>query len=500
MHHFNLSAGRNKIAQYLNKNPRDFSKADIVRYVEDHDIEFLNFNYIGEDGKLKTLNFIITDKEHLESILSLGERIDGSSIFSDIKAGKGDLYIIPRYYTAYLNPFEEHPTIDILCSFFTKDGKPLESAPEYVLKKSVMDFEEKTGYKFMAMGELEYYVIGTRDDLYPVENQKGYHSAAPFTKFEQLRREAMFLIAQCGGVLKYGHSEVGAFYEDELYYEQHELEFLPVEPEKAVEDLIIAKWILRMLGKKYGLTITYAPKILKGKAGSGLHIHMLLEKAGKNEMIDDEDLSDDARKMMAGILQLSKSLTAFGNTVPISFLRLVKHQEAPTRICWGYSNRAALIRVPLAWVARTNMLKTANPQQKDEIPYIPGKQTVEYRASDGSADLYHLIAGIVLAAKNGLISENSLELSKKLFIPSDDKDNRSEDFDRFEDLPGSCHEAAVWLEKEREVYEKDGIFPQITIDKFIRKLKAFNDEKLNEEIDKPGFNLLHFIGKYLHNS
>ena len=497
---FNLSAGRNKIAQYLNKNPKEFTKSDIVRYVEDNNIEFLNFIYVGEDSKPKTVNFIITDKEYLDSILSTGERIDGSSIFSDIKAGKGDLYIIPRYHTAYVNPFEERPTVDILCSFFTKDGYPMESAPENILRKSIIDFEKKTGLKFKAMGELEYYVIGKNEQLYPPVNQKGYHSSAPFTRYDQLRREAMFLIAECGGEIKYGHSEVGCFFEGNMYYEQHEIEFLPVDPEKAVEELIIAKWILRMLGKKYDLTITFAPKILQGKAGSGLHIHMLLEKDGKNIMINGEELSDEAKKMMAGILERSKSLTAFGNTIPVSFLRLVKHQEAPTRICWGFSNRAALIRIPLGWVAHTNMLKAANPQQKDEIPYVPGKQTVEYRASDGSADLYHLMAGIIVAGKLGLTSDNSLQLAEQFYIASDDKKDRSEEIDKFENLPGSCHETAFHLEKEREFYEQDNIFPPKTIDKFVKKLKNYEDEFMNEKLDDPQFNILALIDNFLHTN
>lgn len=40
----------------------------------------VNFRYVAEDGKLKTLNFVITSKDHLDSILSAGERVDGSSL------------------------------------------------------------------------------------------------------------------------------------------------------------------------------------------------------------------------------------------------------------------------------------------------------------------------------------------------------------------------------------------------------------------------------------
>ena len=48
---------------------------------------------------------------------------------------QSDLYVIPRFRTAFVNPFTEQPTLDILCSFYTKDGLPLESAPEYILKR-----------------------------------------------------------------------------------------------------------------------------------------------------------------------------------------------------------------------------------------------------------------------------------------------------------------------------------------------------------------------------
>ncbi len=85
-------------------------------------------------------------------------------------------------------------------------------------------------------------------------------------------------------------------------YEQHEIEFNPVDAEEAVEQLLIAKWILRMLGQKYGVTISFAPKITVGKAGSGLHIHFLAEKDGINHMADENGLTDVAKKMIAGIL------------------------------------------------------------------------------------------------------------------------------------------------------------------------------------------------------
>ena len=87
------------LSRYLHKEPKYFTKEDIIRYVRENDIEMINFRYPGADGRLKTLNFIINSLEHLDNILTCGERVDGSSLFPYIEAGSSDLYVLPRYRT-----------------------------------------------------------------------------------------------------------------------------------------------------------------------------------------------------------------------------------------------------------------------------------------------------------------------------------------------------------------------------------------------------------------
>ena len=41
----------NKIVQYLQKAPKDFTKKDIIDYIVNNDIKMLNFRYVGGDGK-----------------------------------------------------------------------------------------------------------------------------------------------------------------------------------------------------------------------------------------------------------------------------------------------------------------------------------------------------------------------------------------------------------------------------------------------------------------
>ena len=248
------------LVQFLQKPASEFTKEDILRYIEENQIEMINFRYVAGDGRLKTLNFVVNDLDYVKTILSCGERVDGSSLFKNLDAGASDLYVIPRYRTAYLNPFAEIPTLDLLCSYYDKDGNPFESDPAYVMRRAGEVMKEKTGYEFWCMGELEYYVVGEEDTLFQADDQRGYHESSPFTKFEDFRKEAMLAMASCGCRIKYGHSEVGNFSQDGKNYEQNEVEFLPCPLEDAADQLIIAKWILRTMAYQHGLLVTFSPK------------------------------------------------------------------------------------------------------------------------------------------------------------------------------------------------------------------------------------------------
>ncbi|MBQ5855582.1 MAG: glutamine synthetase beta-grasp domain-containing protein, partial [Alistipes sp.] len=223
-----LKLNPNKVVAFLGKATDEFTKADIIHFIEQNQIRMVNFMYPAGDGRLKTLNFVINNAEYLDTILTCGERVDGSSLFPFIEAGSSDLYVLPRFSTAFVDPFAQIPTLSMLCSYFNKDGEPLESSPENTLKKACNAFTEVTGMQFEAMGELEYYVIAPDSGTFPATDQKGYHESAPYAKFNNFRTQCMAYIAQAGGQIKYGHSEVGNFTIDGKIYEQNEIEFLPV--------------------------------------------------------------------------------------------------------------------------------------------------------------------------------------------------------------------------------------------------------------------------------
>ncbi|MDP4267553.1 MAG: glutamine synthetase family protein [Bacteroidota bacterium] len=495
------SLNPNPLVQFLDKPSSEFKKADLIKFVEANNIKMINFRYVAEDGRLKALNFIINNKKHLDNILSTGERVDGSSLFSYIEAGSSDLYVIPRYKTAFLNPFTEIPTLDILCSYYDKDGNALTSSPDNIMRKAQAELKRATGYNLDVMGELEYYVISPKDDLYIACDQRGYHETTPYAKWEGLRCDAMQAIAQCGGLIKYGHSEVGNFSQDNMNFEQNEIEFLPTNMENAADSLLISKWILRMLSYRYGVTVSFAPKIIVGKAGSGLHIHTKLVKDGKSVMIKDGKLSDEARKIIAGYLDLAPSLTAFGNTIPTSYLRLVPHQEAPTNICWGDRNRSVLVRVPLGWTSNKNMSLEVNPLETEDGIDFSEKQTAEFRCPDGSANIYLLLAGLAVAARHGLEMNNSLELAEKLYVDVNIFNEKYKDtLDKLDKLPTSCYGSAEAFLKQAEIFKKYGVFTQGVIEGVVNKLKSYNDKTLSEDLYGKHDELRKLVNSYIHCS
>src|SRR3712207_6340319 len=130
MNQAELTFSANRLVGELRKPRNQFNKKDIIDYIVGHDIRMVNFMYPGGDGKLKTLNFVVNNLEYLDTILTSGERVDGSSLFSFIQASSSDLYVLPRFSTAFIDPFAQEPTLTMLCSYFDKDGNPLETSPE----------------------------------------------------------------------------------------------------------------------------------------------------------------------------------------------------------------------------------------------------------------------------------------------------------------------------------------------------------------------------------
>ncbi len=484
----------NPLARLLEKPPADFSRADLIEVIAQKQIEYLTFHYTAIDGKLKELKLPLSTVGRAERILAEGERVDGSSLFNGlVETGKSDLYVVPVYRSAFLNPFEEG-SLDFICRFFDRDGNLASFAPDNILHSADERLSRSTGLQLRALGELEFYLLGDQPSpLYPAEQQRGYHASAPFVKSGEVLNEMLRHIERITGAVKYGHGEVGwiASVESDVpelrgkTAEQFEIEFLPRPLEDCADTLVLARWIIRNVAYRHGLVATFSPKLEEGVAGNGMHFHMELAQRGKNVMTShDGSLSEQARRLIGGLCTYADVLTAFGNTTAASFLRLVPDQEAPTRICWSDMNRSALIRVPLGWNNVGNLSDQINPGNDPEYSGDPC-QTVELRTPDGSAMIHLLLAGIARVADWALQDPQSLQTANERYVTA--AGMKDEQITAgLPQLPVSCFAAATLLDEKRAFFEEGGLFPAHVIDHVVQVLLHEQDDRLARDLRELG--------------
>lgn len=479
------------LRRFLDREPSDFRRADMLRVVREYGIERFSFHYTGMDNQLKELKLPFSDLPQAERILAAGERVDGSSLFKGlVDAANSDLYVVPRYRTAFVSPFDPR-SLDFMCRFLDRDGSRAPFPPDNILSIAHQRFKEATGFSFHALGELEFFLVGEGGPgLFNPGRQTGYHASAPFFTFGDVVNEMVRHIMQITGAIKYAHAEVGFIdsvrSDREILKgkraEQHEIEFLTRPVEEMGDFIALSRWIIRNVAFRRGMLATFAPKLEEGVAGNGLHVHMELIANGKNAMLDEAgSLSSAALRLIGGLVHYASTLSAFGNTVASAFLRLVPNQEAPTRIAWSDCNRSALIRVPLGWNKTADLARAINPAEEDEYVDARGHQTVELRSPDGSAFFNLLLAGITTAAQYGLTEPDMLELARRTKVAGNvfASEQLMSDLDP---LPGSCVAAAELLERRRDLYEKRGPFPPRVIDHVIQQLRREDDEHINETL------------------
>ena len=241
------------------------------------------------------------------------------------------------------------------------------------------------------------------------------------------------------------------------------------------------------------------PKPKEDETGSGMHIHFRVVKDGINQMLKNGELSDDAKRAIAGLMMMAPSITAFGNTNPTSYFRLVPHQEAPTNVCWGDRNRSVLVRVPLGWTSKKDLCSQANPGETSAAYDTSQKQTVEMRSPDGSANVYLLLAGLAVACRHGFECADALKIAADTYVNVNiHKDENKEVLERLSVLPDSCVASAECLEEQRAVYEAEGVFAPAMIDGIIAGLKAFDDRTLRQDIGGNQEQILELVEKYFH--
>lgn len=369
------------------------TKQDIIRMVEENDVEFIRLQFTDMFGTLK--NVAIT-KSQLEKALDNRCVFDGSSIEGFVRIEESDMYFHPDLDTFAIFPWrpQQGRVARIICDVFRADNVPFEGDPRLVLRKQV-ERAARMGYTFEVGPECEFFLFHLDDEGQPttISHEKaGYLDLGPTDFGENARRDMVLSLEDMGFEIETSHHEMAPA--------QHEIDFKYYEGIATADNIMTFKLAVKTIAKRHGLFASFMPKPKYGVNGSGMHINMSLARDGKNIFgdIDGElGLSREAYYFIGGLMEHMQGMALLTNPLVNSYKRLVHGYEAPTHIAWSVANRSPLIRIPAS----------------------RGEQTrVELRSPDPAANPYLALAVCLAAGLDGI--------ERKIMPPDQIRENINE--------------------------------------------------------------------------
>ena len=449
----------------------------IFEQINKENIEFVDLMYADLFGGWHHVT--VPAERFDEGLCQKGVGVDGSSVLGFRKVKAGDMVLVPDTQAHFKHPFAERATLCVLGDLVDVGAKEgFSRDARYVARKAEQHLGRmRKGERSLWLPELEFYLFdslevsgrpghsgykilsreaGALDGEPRVpehENLKrGYHSASPEDRFEDIRSEMCAVLASVGIPVKYHHHECGPAGQLEI-----ELNFMPMV--KAGDGVALAKWIIRNVADRRGLVATFMPKPLYGEAGSGLHFHQYLAKNGVSAFYDSKGttcLSRVGLWYVGGLIEHGRALSAFASPSTNSYKRLVPGFEAPVRLAYSVGNRTAAIRVPGYAIG-------------------PENTRIEYRPPDATCNAYLVTAAMLLAGLDGIkrkldpgkpLSEDLFRLSQRQLgdIPA---------------LPESLGEALYALEKDSGFLLESGVFTEDLLESWIN-LKRAEDREVSQ--------------------
>ena len=357
-----------------------YTKQDIIRIVEEEDVEFIRLQFTDIFGMLK--NVAITASQ-LKKALDNKCMFDGSSIEGFVRIEESDMYLYPDLDTFLIFPWrpQQGKVARIICDVYTTNQTPFEGDPRYILKKQIAE-AAKLGYTFNVGPEVEFFLFHQDEDGQPttISHEKaGYFDLGPVDLGENARRDMVLTLEDMDFEIEASHHEAAPA--------QHEIDFKYDEAMVTADNIMTFKLAVKTVAKRHGLFASFMPKPKAGIAGSGMHINMSLSKDGRN-IFDDPDgelgLSKEAYYFIGGIMKHLKGITAICNPLVNSYKRFVPGFEAPIYIAWSTKNRSPLIRIPASRGSGTR---------------------VELRSPDPAANPYLALAVCLAAGLDGIRNE-----------------------------------------------------------------------------------------------
>jgi len=450
--------------------PAGCGKLSGVKRIEnailEKDLKFLDLKYSDLTGRLRHVTLPV---EQLEHAVKEGVGFDSSAVAGFRTVDAGDMLLKPDLDSAFVDPFAQEPTVSCFAEIYETDGRRrYERDPRAILQRAITALKKEThADEVMVRPEFEFYLFNKAEfwtdqssAVYRIETDElrhddpsgfslfkgpAYHVAPPFDRSSDFRSELSLLMSRCGVPVKYHHHEGGRCSQVEV-----EPVFLPAM--RSADGIMLSKYLVRNLAFKYDKSATFMPKPIFGEAGSGMHLHMFLQRRGAVgtehgadvSLFGDEKgaakLSKLALYYIGGILNHAPSLCALTNPSTNSYRRLVPGYEAPVLVFFSVANRTAAIRIP-GYVTKAN------------------EMAIEYRIPDATANPYLSMAAVLMAGLDGIRNKVDPGLPLSGRLDSLDLGKKA--------VPFSLMRALDELKKDNSYLAHDGVFSQETIDKWV---------------------------------
>ncbi|MBO5372420.1 MAG: type I glutamate--ammonia ligase [Lachnospiraceae bacterium] len=354
-----------------------YTKQDIMRIVEEEDVEFIRLQFTDMFGTLK--NMAITSSQ-LEKALNNSCMFDGSCIEGFVRMEESDMYLYPDLDTFTIFPWrpQQGKVARIICDIYLPDRTPFLGSSRYILKR-VIDQASEMGYQFNVGPECEFFLFHRDENGQPTtitHEKAGYFDLGPVDLGENARRDIVLTLEEMDFEIEASHHEIAPA--------QHEIDFRYDEALKTADNIMTFKLTVKTIGKRHGLFASFMPKPKAGVNGSGMHVNMSLSKDGKNIFEDtagEMGLSKEAYYFIGGLLKHMKGMALITNPIVNSYKRLIPGYDAPVRMDWSVNKYSPLIRIPAA----------------------RGEETrIEFRGPDPSANPYLCLAVCLAAGLDGI--------------------------------------------------------------------------------------------------
>ncbi len=328
-----------------------YSAQEVIQYVKEADVKFIRLAFCDVFGKQK--NIAIMPNE-LPRAFDAGIAINAAAIQGFGGQDSADLFLHPDPATLTGLPWrpESGRVVRMFCDITRPDGSDFPCSTRGLLKKAVAAAKE-AGCTFTFGSKMEFYLFLTDESGQPVNipyDRAGYMDIAPEDKGENVRREICLTLEKMGIQPESSHHEEGPG--------QNEIDFLSAEPLTAADNAVAFSGVVKTIAARNGLWADFSPLPLEGAPGSGMHINISVAHRSGEDM---------QSRVMAGIMDRITDMTVFLNPSEASYRRLGSGR-APGYVSWSATNRAQLIRVPVAKAGRSRFeLRSPDPTAN---PYI----------------------------------------------------------------------------------------------------------------------------------